>query len=235
MAWTVLSKRIKRQIADAVKHYKSSRTDFDRLARELQMNLVEDASLVPFIHSSKYRTKEPDHLRHKLKRYAIAATKKHRPFTITSKSLFTRVPDLAGVRILHLHTKQLAELHPAIMSVLKKYNYTITEGPIAHTWDIESRAFFKSIKIQPRSRESLYTSVHYVLKPADRPDLRVELQVRTLMEEVWGEVSHSVNYPHETKSLSCKEQLRVLARFTSGCTRLVDSIFQSHHEHRARH
>lgn len=57
-----------------------------------------------------------------------------------------------------------------------------------------------------------------------------ELQVRTLMDEVWGEVSHRVNfnYPSESPSLSCQNQLKILARLTSGCTRLVDSIFQSH-------
>lgn len=60
--------------------------------------------------------------------------------------------------------------------------------------------------------------------------MRIELQVRTLMEEVWGEVSHSINYPVETASISCREQLRVLARISSGCTRLVDSIFSSYEE-----
>ena len=71
----------------------------------------------------------------------------------------------------------------------------------------------------------MYTSVHYILDPQRKTPVRVELQVRTLMEEVWGEVSHSMNYPHPTKNPIVEEQLKVLARFTSGCTRLVDTIF----------
>jgi hypothetical protein len=45
------------------------------------------------------------------------------------------------------------------------------------------------------------------------------------MEEVWGEVDHSINYPHPAKSVACREQIRALARATSSATRLVDSIF----------
>lgn len=45
------------------------------------------------------------------------------------------------------------------------------------------------------------------------------------MEEVWGEVDHSINYPHKSDSVACREQIRALARATSSATRLVDSIF----------
>jgi ppGpp synthetase/RelA/SpoT-type nucleotidyltranferase len=77
----------------------------------------------------------------------------------------------------------------------------------------------------------MYTSVHYVITSAQRPELRIELQLRTLMEEVWGEVSHVIDYPKRTRSVACREQLKALARLTSGCTRLVDSIFSSQWEH----
>jgi len=45
------------------------------------------------------------------------------------------------------------------------------------------------------------------------------------MEEVWGEVDHSINYPRPVDSIACKEQILALARSTSAATRLVDSIF----------
>jgi putative GTP pyrophosphokinase len=48
------------------------------------------------------------------------------------------------------------------------------------------------------------------------------------MEEVWGEVDHLINYPIPSTRLSSREQLKVLARVTSGATRLVDSIFLTH-------
>jgi ppGpp synthetase/RelA/SpoT-type nucleotidyltranferase len=82
--------------------------------------------------------------------------------------------------------------------------------------------------------ESLYTSVHYVVKQNSTATRQCELQVRTLAEEIWGEISHIVNYPEETDSVACKEQLKVLARIVSGCSRLVDSIVASFADHRAR-
>ena len=77
----------------------------------------------------------------------------------------------------------------------------------------------------------MYTSVHYVIESASRTKVTAEIQVRTLMEEVWGEVDHSMNYPHVTESLPCREQLKVLARVTSSATRLVDSIFATLDDH----
>jgi len=76
----------------------------------------------------------------------------------------------------------------------------------------------------------MYTSVHYVVQPNSISELTCEIQVRTLMEEVWGEVDHKINYPEKADSLSCREQIKVLARVTSSCSRLVDSIFLAHQE-----
>jgi putative GTP pyrophosphokinase len=52
-----------------------------------------------------------------------------------------------------------------------------------------------------------------------------EIQVRTLAEEIWGEVDHRLNYPHKADSVACQQQIRALARSTSAAGRLVDAIF----------
>src|SRR5262249_39062420 len=126
---------------------------------------------------------------------------------------------------------QMGQIDKAIRSILGEERYRIVEGPVANTWDDEYREYFHRIKIRTTARPSMYTSVHYVVESGARSSPRCELQVRTLVEEVWGEVSHTVNYPDETKSIACREQLRVLARVSSSCTRLVDSIFASRKEH----
>jgi len=48
------------------------------------------------------------------------------------------------------------------------------------------------------------------------------------MEEVWGEVSHKVGYEEDTINTLIDSQLKVLARLTSGSTRLVDCIFDTY-------
>lgn len=76
-------------------------------------------------------------------------------------------------------------------------------------------------------RDTSYTSVHYLLKP--RPDSHVccELQVRTLFEEIWGEIVHRINYPTPTDNVACREQLMVLSKIVGVGSRLVDSIQRS--------
>lgn len=110
----------------------------------------------------------------------------------------------------------------------------LCEEPFARTWDDEYRRFFQECGFETQPSPSLYTSVHYVVESSSRKTTTCEIQVRTLMEEVWGEVEHSINYPHDVDSLACREQLKVLARVTSSATRLVDSIFLTFDEHRER-
>jgi ppGpp synthetase/RelA/SpoT-type nucleotidyltranferase len=153
---------------------------------------------------------------------------KGKNFPVTSKNLFVKINDLAGLRILHLYTQQVGAISAGLQELFVEESYTLLEGPTARTWDDESRSFFKSINIKTKKSPSLYTSIHYVIKPNRKTKYTCEIQVRTLMEEVWGEVDHSINYPHRSKSLACREQIAALARATSSCTRLVDSIFRSH-------
>ena len=101
------------------------------------------------------------------------------------------------------------------------------EGPKANVWDRESEAYFIGIGINTEYDPRLYSSVHYVVRPNGKAKVTI-IQVRTLSEEVWGEVNHKFNYPHPMESVACSEQIKVLARVASSCTRLVDSIFASH-------
>ena len=79
----------------------------------------------------------------------------------------------------------------------------------------------------------MYSSVHYVIEASYKTKFTCEIQVRTLAEEVWGEVDHTFNYPHEVDSIACQEQIRVLARVASSLSRLVDSIFRSYDDFQA--
>ena len=87
--------------------------------------------------------------------------------------------------------------------------------------------------IKTEVKDTYYTSVHYVVKPNNaKSDVTCEIQVRTLFEEIWGEIDHTINYPHATNSIACKEQIRVLAKLVSTGTRLADSIFRTYDEYK---
>lgn len=225
-----LSRAEKRQISDVVAYYSEQRNLFETFAKSLLLYLEEDKRLKPYIHFIKYRVKDPEHLRAKLLAKARVEKQAGTPLSITKENLFSSIGDLAGVRVLHLHTEQIAKMNPIILANLKEHNCPLIEGPKAICWDRECEALFKGYKIPSESRDSMYTSVHYVIEANQQTKIRAEIQVRTLMEEVWGEVSHLVGYHNHSIDRACKDQLQVLARLTSGSTRLVDSIFKSHEE-----
>lgn len=233
MAKKKLSETVKKQINEAVEHYIEKMQDHDKLAKRVENDFAENQEFIKLIHSSKFRPKDPERLRRKLERLAGEAADKKKKFNITKKNVFQRIYDLAGVRFIHLHTQQMEIIHPKILDILKFHRYKLVLKPVAYIWDIESKRVFTDIGLRTVFRPSLYASVHYVVKPM-WGNIRCEIQVRTLMEEVWGEVSHTINYPDETESIECKEQLRVLARIASGGTRLVDSIFVSYEEYEKR-
>jgi ppGpp synthetase/RelA/SpoT-type nucleotidyltranferase len=220
-----LTTRERKIITPLVRSFQDKRQFLDPFHDTLFGILVKSKDLKPLVHSFRSRIKDPDHLRDKLARKIREAEKKNKTFGITEKNLFTKINDLAGIRILHLHTTQIEQIDKVLKRIFDEFEYELIEGPGARTWDDEYRDFFKGIGFKTLPSESLYTSVHYVVGSKSQLKLTCEIQVRTLMEEVWGEVDHTINYPHQHKSVACREQIRALARATSTSTRLVDAIF----------
>ncbi len=179
---------------------------------------------IPTIHSVKSRIKDRKHLEDKLNR------KKTDGIIINSENIFKEITDLAGIRVLHLYQEQAKTIHDVILDkVHNKKDWFLSEKPKAYTWDPESTDFFERMGLTVEVKESFYTSVHYLVRPREDSFLCCEIQVRTLFEEIWGEVDHSLNYPTPTNNLACKEQLRVLTKVVGAGSRLVDSIFRTAH------
>jgi ppGpp synthetase/RelA/SpoT-type nucleotidyltranferase len=215
-----------------VAHYVNEKHRFELFAKSLHDSIMSRKDLRDRIQFAKFRVKDPDHLRDKLQRKLQEAKDKKRVFRITKDNLFSKIWDLAGVRLLHLHTQQMEEINPLIRLLVREEKYKLLEPPTANLWDHEYESFFKRIRLRTDVRsDSMYTSVHYIIQNQNEFHTTCELQVRTLSEELWGEVSHTINYPEKTDSVACQEQLKVLARVTSSATRLVDAIFKSHKDH----
>ncbi|PLC07331.1 (p)ppGpp synthetase [Variovorax sp. RO1] len=227
MKTLTLSAKELRAIDKMVAHFVENTAKFESLLSSWDSMISSSKELQKLIHTTKGRVKDPTHLRDKLIRKFIEAKAAGLAPDYNPDNLFQRVNDLAGLRIIHLHTRQIEGIHKELLGIFEEYRWVVKEGPIAKTWDIENRAYFKSIGFDPEESDSLYTSVHYVLQPNSKSELTCEIQVRTLMEEVWGEVDHTINYPKKSELLACREQIKVLARMTSSCSRLVDSIFLS--------
>ena len=217
----MLSSTDRRRIDEATGYFMDNRHLFKTFAEALMSSFLNDPKLSEFIHFIKYRIKDEGSLRAKLEK--ILASSENR-------NLKENITDFAGLRIIHLHMDQLSSVHPLILSILEEQKYELLGSPKAYCWDMEYEDLFRQVGVDAVQRESMYTTVHYDIKGNQKTRITCELQVRSLTDELWGEVSHRVNYPKESPSVSCQDQLKVLARLTSGCGRLVDSIFKTHRE-----
>lgn len=217
------------EIKEAVNAYIEKQFEYEQfLAAVLvffQKHPVLNQKPLPIIHSIKSRLKDPDHLEEKLHR------KLTKGVIVNKGNLFTSITDFIGVRVLHLYQDQFAHIHSSINEKVANGDWVFFESPKAYTWDPESVQFYNSLGIQTELRETYYTSIHYLVKPNNQNAICCEIQVRTLFEEIWGEIDHTINYPQPTTSLACREQLRVLAKLVSTGTRLADSIFRTSNDH----
>jgi ppGpp synthetase/RelA/SpoT-type nucleotidyltranferase len=217
-------------IQQSVQLYKDKLFEFEQFLPSVlaffEKHRILNKKPFPIIHSVKSRIKDPEHLEDKLKR------KLELGIIITPDNLFSEITDFIGVRVLHLYQEQFIEINNAINEKLENGDWVLVEPAKAFTWDPESVDFYNHLGLITEVRETFYTSIHYLVKP-NNPNAVVccEIQVRTLFEEIWGEIDHTINYPHKTESIACKEQLRVLSKLVSTGTRLADSIFRSHKEY----
>lgn len=221
---------MKIEIKEAIQAYKDRQFEYEQFLAAVIVFFQKHPELnktpFPIIHSIKSRLKDPEHLEDKLER------KLRDGIVVNKDNIFTEVTDFIGIRILHLYQDQFPSINEAINKKIENGDWVFVEQPKAFTWDHESEKFYKSQKIITELRETYYTSIHYVVKPNNKNSICCEIQVRTLFEEIWGEIDHSINYPHPTNSIACKEQLRVLSKLVLTGTRLADSIFRSNNEYK---
>ncbi len=197
---------------------------------QLVTALGTSSALEAHIHSIRSRIKDREHLKEKLLRKKSKCKAEGLPFDVTPENMLETINDLAGVRILHLHTRQIRDIDHVLREIFAEQQYELREGPFARTWVDKSREFFAACGINTQDSPTMYTSVHYVIGSASRTTVTCEIQVRTLMEEVWGEVDHEINYPAPTQILPVESKSRsslVRLRLRRGS---VDSIFLTHEQ-----
>ncbi len=221
-----------KQIEDIIEYYDEKHFELEQFLVGVQTffdrHPILNSKSFPIIHSIKSRFKDPDHLRGKIKR------KFNGDDAVDKDNLFEKINDLIGVRILHLYHDQFPVIHEEISKKVEYGDWAFVEKPKAFTWDPESKKQYDELEIATEIRDSFYTSVHYVIKPNNNNPVCCEIQVRTLFEEIWGEIDHTINYPSPTEEIACSEQLRVLSKLVSTGTRLADSIFRTHNHYKNR-
>ncbi len=182
--------------------------ELEKLKNSFVSQYIVPAKGLPF-HSYSGRVKDPYHLIEKIIRKRSTNGTKYGDMLVSD--YYKYITDLIGCRILLVYKKDwksvhnyLTELFPndpsqyidinhfassydkATASISQPY---IVEPPVAHMRLGDPEIYQNKLKVQSNH---YYRSLHYVLRYGA---YYVEIQVRTLFEEAWGEVDHDVLYP----------------------------------------
>lgn len=142
------------------------------------------------VHSVRWRVKDTDHVLAKIVRKKIEKVEKYARTTVENYA--DVITDLIGVRALHLFKHDCIDIDAAIRKV-----WNIQESVIyTREGDSVPEELITAGGV-PEKHGAGYRSVHYIIE--SQPALKrifIEVQVRTLFEEGWSEIDHTVRYPN---------------------------------------
>lgn len=189
------------------------------------------------IHSVRSRVKNPEHLLAKIIRKKQENHKKYKNLDKSNYEKF--VTDLIGIRCLVLFKADWQGFHYYILSKFDNNveyyirdslldfddddtHFYIAEKPKVHIRNGDARDIYDEV-LPPDSviDGKVYRSVHYIIK---YKGVYLEIQVRTLFEEGWGEIDHAVVYPYYQNDKILKEYTELLNRL-SGLADEMSSFF----------
>jgi len=174
-------------------NYDTIKTELDFVGKQVLDQILK----TPHVHSINYRIKEEEHLIEKIIRKTIQKPSRR----IDKKNYKLEITDLTGIRALHLFKEDWIHIHDFI-----KNNWEFKEQPVAYVRNGDSKRildYYRENNCQVQEHPYGYRSVHYVLKTQyNENEYFVEIQVRTIFEEAWGEIDHAIRYPyHADKEL----------------------------------
>jgi len=180
------------------------------LKPSLDAQMIILKSKIPSISSKIYLS--PGRLKTKESVY-LKAKRKSKPLS--------EIYDYAGLRLLCLFEDDILEVHKNFIHVLRvlkdKHDKRFDLKTCSvYNWDKdyekdikdEINKFYpegKGYEFESEEKASGYKSIHYVIRQEGQ-DAWIEVQLRTLIQDVWGQLEHAISYkkggvhPHIRKS-----------------------------------
>ena len=179
-----------------IEHLKEIHNDYIeyKVSYENQANFIANILRSQnIVHSVKSRIKDSERLIEKIVRKTEDRKNKYGDdFEFNLENYKNEINDLIGIRVIHIFKDQWREIHEFIINTWKVIEIT------ANVRDGDNITVFNDLNIEVRSKASGYRSVHYLVEfyPTNQKVI-AEIQVRTIFEEGYGEIDHSLRYSHD--------------------------------------
>lgn len=172
------------------------------------------------VHSVKSRVKDPERLIEKVIRKTGDRREKYGDnFEFTVDNYKNEMNDLIGIRVIHIFKDQWQDIHEFIVKTWKVIEVT------ANVREGDNTRPFEELNIEVRSRVSGYRSVHYLVEfyPTNEKVI-AEIQVRTIFEEGYGEIDHTLRYSHNEIPEILKSNLLLFNRIVGSADEMASLI-----------
>uniref|UniRef100_A0A2G7T893 RelA/SpoT domain-containing protein n=1 Tax=Chryseobacterium sp. B5 TaxID=2050562 RepID=A0A2G7T893_9FLAO len=175
--------------------YSSTKNDLEDVG-EAYSKLLQK---IPGVHSVRWRCKDPIGLIDKIIRKKTDDEEETRQkyADISKDNYKTLITDLVGVRALYFFKEDIDNIHSSLMRKLELKE----EKPIYYHRKDDLTEIEKTGRSDQgfliKEHSKGYRSIHYIAQGGiDRSNPAViEIQVRSLFDEAWGEIDHKINYP----------------------------------------
>lgn len=181
------------------------------------------------IHSYNGRVKDPYHLIEKIIRKRSTNYKKYK--AMGTNDYYKYITDLIGCRILLVYKGDWEAVHDYLTGLFPdesawyidetniagsydkgKKECHMAERPVAHMRPGDAE-IYPTEKLEVKN-DRYYRSLHYIVR---FEEYYIEIQVRTLFEEAWGEVDHDVLYPYHKDDSVLVDYSKLINRAAGMC------------------
>lgn len=203
-------------LGEIYQHYKYQMKFLEQQA-EVVANILR---LNNMIHTVRSRVKDPEHLLEKLIRKLPERRAKYgNEFTFTIENYMSEITDLIGVRAIHIFKEDWREIHDYIISQweVSEVNANLRSG--------DDSKLYEETGLPIDVRTSGYRSVHYLISVAPtKVPITIEIQVRTIFEEGYGEIDHLLRYPQNNVPQVIADNLLTLNRIAGSADEIASFV-----------
>lgn len=214
------------ELREIAEDYERRQPELDRIRNEFIREYFLDREEVMGLQSYRSRCKAAEHVVEKIVRKRIENYVKYKDLSKDNYWMF--LTDLIGIRGLLLYREDWVRFHTYITGRIENAPERYIKGDSVHDYVSDGSVFMaEPPKVHIRAGDfheiyadwiplehildrKHYRSIHYIV---NYRGTYIEIQIRTLFEEGWGEIDHDILYP-------CQKDNPMLLEFSELLNRL---------------
>ena len=215
--------------------------DYTASLKELEAEGIYLSNRLQFcdhINSVRWRTKDPVHLLTKIVRKRKEAREKKdstsKYLSINENNYKKIITDLIGLRAIYLFKFQWKLVDNFICE-----NFKINHDEkivIYHAPEDDLKFYYEDgykkevsgarLEYSRQKKSSKYRSTHYIIEANFPHDFKLEIQIRSILDEAWGEIDHFIRYPDHQNDEDLQRKMTILNGAINGCEELATNYIE---------